>query len=245
MSILATPGWWEIRAYAHDNLKLTRRALTLLVALLYGARLDCHALAQCRAGEDIHSKCLEWEVVPLVVNVCAVAEYWGCLELIQPRILSVLKASPAYWKYVGELPHEHLRLAEKLEDAEIYRDALRHMIAYAHQNGRWDFVATATGWTTEELREYYTPQLMGLGPKTQALREELQTLQLGYVRAQYYTGFWHKAHMRLSDLLSAKGEHKVPRHVQWVGGAMFSEYLTSQISGEKFVGDNFRVDKAG
>ena len=131
--------------YVNDKLKLTRRALTLLVALLYGARLDCHALARCSPGGNIYSVRLDYEVMPLVINVCAIAEYWARLELIQPRILSVLKASPAYWKYVGELPHEHLKLAEKLEDAEIYRDALRHEIASAHWEGRWDFVAHATG----------------------------------------------------------------------------------------------------
>jgi hypothetical protein len=92
-SDLAPPGWEDIAMYTRDALELTRRALTVLVALLYGARLDCQLLAR---------QFFWHEDKALITTVCATAEFWGCLELIKPRILSVLKSSPVYWRYVGE-----------------------------------------------------------------------------------------------------------------------------------------------
>ena len=92
---------------------------------------------------------------------------------------SILKSSPAFWECVGDSPKDYLILATKLEDADIYRDALRHMSAKAHCRVRWNAVADVTGWNETELRDFYAPQLKELGPKTRELREELQKLQLG------------------------------------------------------------------
>jgi hypothetical protein len=168
---------------------------------------------------------IDYRVTDLVVTVCAIAEFWGCIELIKPRILSALKSSPAYWKYVGEYPKENLVLAAKLEDADIYRDALRHMVAQAHMKQDWKDVVNVTGWTEVELRDFYSPQLEELGPRTRALREKLQKLQLGYVRAKYHGGGWHDSHMRYFDMVHylSRSEQKVPIRVHWLGGAMFSE----------------------
>lgn len=162
----------------------------------------------------------------------------------------MLKSSPAFWECVGDSPKDYLILATKLEDADVYRDALRHMVAKAHWRDRCNAVADVTGWNETELRDFYVPQLEELGPKTRELREELQKLQLGYVRAKYWGGGWHDAYMRLIDLLPVVGgdtreKREMPNRVRWLGGAMLSEYLTSQISGERMMDRECRVVHAG
>lgn len=217
--------------------------MTILIAFLYGARLEFRLFPEQVAWH-------ECDHMAVLVTVCATAEFWGCLELIRPRVISVLKSSPAFWECVGDSPKDYLILATKLEDADIYRDALRHMVAKAHRRDRWNAVADVTGWNETELRDFYVPQLEELGPKTRELREELQKLQLGYVRAKYWGGGWHDAYMRLIDLLPVVGgdtreKREMPNRVRWLGGAMLSEYLTSQISGERMMDRECRVVHAG
>lgn len=229
--------------YSPKYLRLTRRSFTILIALLYGARLEFRSLPEHISWEERNH-------MAVLATVCATAEFWGCLEVIRPRILSLLKSSPAFWECVGESPKDYLILATKLEHAEIYRDALRHMIAQAHMHDRWKAVADVTGWNGTELRNFYAPQSEELGPKTRELREEWQKLQLGYVRAKHWGGGWHDAYMRLIDLLPmvsrrAEGNHEVPNRVRWLGGAMLSEYLTSHIPGEKIRDQESRVIPAG
>ena len=56
--------------------------------------------------------------------------------------------------------------------------------------------------------------------------------------------------MRLIGLLpmvggDAREKREVPDRVRWLGGAMLSEYLTSQISGERMMDRESRVVHAG
>jgi hypothetical protein len=171
--------------YECDTLRLTRRALVVLIALLYGARLDCDSISNLREGGQLDTFEINHDILPTAVSVCAVAEFWGCLDVIKPQILSVLKSSPVFWESVANSPEWHIALATKLEDAEIYWDALRHMIAEAHVKDDWEEVVNIMGWTATELRNFYKPQLQALGSRIQELREDLQTLQLVYTRARF------------------------------------------------------------
>ena len=226
-SDLGTPGWPAIHCYK-DNLRVTQHALRLLVALLYGARLDCsnfgaHLVAD---GHIINS-----EFITVIVTTCAIAEYYGCLPVIGRRILCILKSLPAYWEAVADDPLKHAMLAAKLEDAEIYQDALRHLIAQAYLAGYWDDVVEVTGWSEADLRDYHTPQLEALGPKVQQLREDLHTLQLGYVRGKKFGGGWYSAYTKFLDAMRLNPADKLNR-VHFLGGAIWGEWLTYQISGE-------------
>lgn len=181
------------------------------------------------------------------VTVCPIAKFWGCLDVIKPCILSILKSSMGYWEIVAMSPEKHMALATKLEDEEIYRDALRHIIAEAHSADDWEEVASVMGSTEVGLRDFYKPQFEALGPKVQELREELQTLQLVYMRVKYWGGSWYEAPMRYIDTIPHKEARKGPSKVHFLAGGIYSEWLTSQISGEKFIdGDSMgMVEKAG
>ena len=242
-SSLAPSGWHNIELYSHDTLHLTRRALVILVSLLYGAQLDCRSISELIDGCRMRTIYMDHIFLSTALTVCAIAEFWGCSDTITPRILSILKSSMVYWQTVAESPTKHIAIATKLEDAEIYQDALRHMIAKANSTDDWEEVADIMGWTPTELRDFYKPQLETLGPKVQELREELQALSLLTTRAKYWGGHRHDAPMRYVDIVP----HQPLDHVRWIAGQILSEYLTSQISGEKFMVDDRmdRVEKAG
>jgi hypothetical protein len=94
-SILAPRGWSGLGIFAQDCLWFTQRALQVLVALLYGANLDLH---QLRFGRTLDVLAIDRELFALVFTVCAIAEFWGGLEVIKPRMLSILKLYPVYEK---------------------------------------------------------------------------------------------------------------------------------------------------
>lgn len=244
-SSLAPPGWHDIDVYPHDTLNVTRRAMVVLVALLYGAHLDCHFISGLNQGRPLSTITMDHIVQSVVITVCAIAEFWGCLDVIKPRILSVLKSSMVYWEIVAGSPEKHMALAMKLEDAEIYRDALRHMIAEANFSDEWEEISNIMDWSETELRHFYKPQFEALRTKVSELREDLQTLQLVYLRAKHWGGRWHDAPMRYIDTIPQNEERKRPSRVHWLAGSIFSEYLTSQISGERFIENDHRVEKAG
>ena len=235
-SILAPRGWSDFGIFADDFLWFTRRALQVLAALLYGANLDLH---QLRFGRTLDVLAIDREMFALVVTMCAIAEFWGCLEVIKPRMLSILKQCPIYWEGVAWDPKRHMTLALKLEDAEIYRDALRHMIAKAHLNQfnlwnqDWSDVVEVTGWTETELRKFYTGQLESVELIARTLREDLQRLHLWSVFANHQKFFSDDTHTRFLDTIPLDDPERKPSRVPLLGGAIYSEWLTYQISGKK------------
>lgn len=150
----------------------------------------------------------------MVITICAIAEFWGCFDIITPHVLSVLKSCTAYWEIVAGQPKNNITIATKLEDAEIYQDALRHMIAEANSTDDWEEVAEIMGWTPTELRDFYKPQFEALGPRVQELREELQALSLVTPRAKYWGGHGHDVPMRYVDIVA----HQPLDHVRWIAG---------------------------
>jgi hypothetical protein len=241
-SDLALPGWSGIVPYWHDNLHMTKRSLRLFFALLYGAKVQCEHLCSVDKAHKLTATMINDEVLPLLANVGAYAEYFGCW--IADNILPIMTSSPAHGEAIALEPMKHCLLAKKLEDTDLYQDALRHMIAQAHMKGYWQDIAEITGWDENQIREYFTPQIEALRIRTQDLREDLQKLQLGRVRTKYYRGGWHEAHTRFLDLIAIEQN---PGPVRVVAGFIYSELLTYILSGEKVseTRDSIRGEKAG
>ena len=228
-SSLAQPGWPDIPTYPSTELDLTRRALRILISLLYRAELDCHRVALHNEIFEPFTVSIRSDIIPLVVTVCAIAEYWGCLDKIKPLISNMLKSSPTYWEDVAESPERHYLVAVKLEDAEIYRSALRHMIAQAHQKDQWQELAELTGWDKTELRNLYKPELDTLRHLVQELADTLQGLQLHPVPIKSLTGPEYFRYTRLIDVMPFKKLRPDPAKV--VARFIYGEYWTFQMSG--------------
>jgi hypothetical protein len=171
-------------------------------------------------------------MLTIIVTTCAYAEFYGCLQIIGHGVLCSMKSSPEYWKTVAENPKQFLMLAAKLEDAETYQDALRHLVVQSYLEGHWTDVVEVTGWFETDLDHHYTPQFKDLRSKVQSLREDLQKLQLVYMRVKRFGGGYYKAFTRFLDVKRLQGA-ETPDRVHFLGGAIWSECLTNQISGEE------------
>lgn len=66
------------------------------------------------------------------MEVCAIAEYLDYLDVIKPRVIAVLRSSPYFWQAVSEEPRFHLKLAKKLQLADLYYDSVRHLLCHAN-----------------------------------------------------------------------------------------------------------------
>jgi hypothetical protein len=208
------------------------RSFRIFIALLYNAKLTLDQISGRANGGvsyDYASVGINGTVFRLLVNVCAIAEYMGCLALIGPRVIAILQSCPRYWEAVADEPTQHMMLAVKLENADIYYDALRHMSVQAWLKADWSDIEEIGMYTQAQLHEYFEPQMWVPTEKLLELREELQKLQLKQVSTRYYGGGWHETHTRVLDVKP----FSEPAPVDFVGKSMFSEWLTYQLSGER------------
>jgi hypothetical protein len=150
-SELAPPVWSDIAPYCNDSLHMTKRSLRLFFALLYGAKVTCEQLCSVKKAGKVTADMINEEVVPIIVNLCAYAEYFGCW--IADAVLPILTSSSAHGEAVALEPIKHCLLAKKLEHADLFQDALRHMTAQAHLQGYWHDIAEITGWDENQVRE--------------------------------------------------------------------------------------------
>lgn len=244
-SSLALPGWPKVWPKYHcstdTNEDESKRAMHVLFALLYGAKLDYEQICGCyyRSNQDVAR-----EILSKVVITCAYAEYWGCLDLIGPRLLTVLQSDPYLWNKVTRLPEIYLALAVKLEDATLYFGALRHSILSADKSGDWKSLAKISGLDIADLRAFYEPHLAAqhkeVEPKIETIVENLRTLQLQSMRAKDYGGGWHDAKTRFLDALPFKPEDrsedtKAFESVDYLARAIYGEYLVYKLDGEAVV----------
>lgn len=244
-SSLALPGWPKVWPKHHRstdaNEDESKRAMHILFALLYGAKLDCEQICGCyyKPSEDIAR-----EILSKAVITCAYAEYWGCLDLIGPRLLTVLHSDPDFWKKVSDFPEIYLALAVKLEDAKFYFCALRHGILSACESGEWESLAEVSDLDITDLRAFYEPHLAAqhkeVEPKFETIVGNLRKLQLQSMRAKHYGGGWHDAKTRSLDTLpfipeDRSEDTKAFESVDYLARAIYGEYLVYKLDGEAVV----------
>lgn len=169
-------------------MKRVRRVLRIFFSLLYGSQLEYIHLSGCKS---LHRPG-KYEVArsDLIVDVCAYAEYWGCLESVGSRLLQILKSAPGYWQEVAVRAKFHLAISVKLKDEETYLDALRNMIATASSHDEWTKLSQTLNSSEAELRAFYGPQMETNQRSAQALITDLQKLDLHETRAHFWGLGW-------------------------------------------------------
>jgi hypothetical protein len=110
---------------SHDPSE-SARALHVFFALVYGAQLTIEEIA----GEK--------HITPRLLDVCAYAEFWGCLDAIGPPIARAFPTDQhgttrLLYKTVARSPKAYAVLAKKLHIEVLYHDALRHLVAQAYE----------------------------------------------------------------------------------------------------------------
>jgi hypothetical protein len=119
-------------------LDMTTRALTVLIATMHGVQLTVEQVAGCpndseSRTENINaSTWLNNILFPQIVTVCAIAEYLGCISTIGPAMMAILQSAPRFWQAVAYRPLQHLTLAMKMKNRELYYDAFQHAAAQAY-----------------------------------------------------------------------------------------------------------------
>lgn len=223
----------------HNCLELTKKALRVIFALLYGAHLSP---IQIEGSKNVEYWEPSIEVSDITVLVCAYAEYWGCLDVVGPRMLEICKSTPGFWISVANQPEQLLRFATKLKNAELYYDALRHRVAQAHMNDDWKGVVDLGKHSEKQVRVFYEPQMKLLEEKLELLKTNLDQLQLNTIYAKGSTRGWHTAYIRNIHTAPSKLD-RAAEAAQYIYG----KFLAYHLSGEKVtrVEDDLMYEKAG
>ena len=128
---------WKSRP-THHHSRVTVVAHKALFSIVYGFSFTLNAF---REGDDSYRKVLCTQsdfncgrisgAVTMISIVGAYAEYYGCLPRVAPALLGILFAHLCIWRAVQEYSYQFFQLANKLRCAELYLDALRHLLSRA------------------------------------------------------------------------------------------------------------------
>lgn len=257
-STLAQPKWPKF--FSSENLKeRSKRALHILFALLYGARLECHQVCVFSKPEwnIIDTDDINHDIFFTLVATCAYAEYWDCLDIIGPAALAVMQSVPSYWEAVAEHPTRHLGFAIKVQSTELYYDALRHVAVKSYENDNWQVLSDLTGTTERALSQFYGQALALQGPlmyddRLRKVTDDLRALQLQETRVKRYMEGWGWVRTRFLDKVRHRW-NRIERDtkdkcaVHYVARAIFGEYIVYMLQGQEIYGGIgcVRAHKAG
>ncbi|KAM0706113.1 hypothetical protein Q7P35_006662 [Cladosporium inversicolor] len=175
-------------------LEVTKRAFRVLVATMHGMDLTGEQVAGLPGTADSRSEdfgASRWinEILfPQIVTVCAIAEYLACLATVRPAMMAVLNSAPRYWRAVAYAPIQHLMLAMKLKDREVFNDAYRHAAAHAYHriNGvTWPLIEEVTDMVGTYHQLQINMQFRKMRVSAENLRYELRRLETGADRRQW------------------------------------------------------------
>jgi hypothetical protein len=120
------------------------------------------------------------ETFDIVCAAYAYAEYPLCDTKIKQKILRVLQSHPNYWQAVAEDPKRHTAFAIRLQNHNIYYNALRHLVNHAYSSVRkevsWSDVAQAMGSDAGLVQKFFEPQLQKLEEAAARLHRDLLVL---------------------------------------------------------------------
>jgi hypothetical protein len=69
-----------------------------------------------------------YDFVDLIAEVGALAEFYGCLDIVGPKLTEVVLNQMRIWEAVAASPRGFMQLGEKFRSPKLYFDALRHAI---------------------------------------------------------------------------------------------------------------------
>jgi hypothetical protein len=165
---------------------VTKRAFRVLFAAMHGVDLTAEQVAGCSDDsegmlENINaSSWINWILLPQIVTVCAIAEYLGCLPAVGPTMMAVLQSAPRYWQAVAYRPLDHLKIAMKLKNREVYYDALQYAMAQAFHDidgVTWQDISAVTGVRADVQQAAYGRQFRLMLLSAENLKEDLLRLQ--------------------------------------------------------------------
>lgn len=175
-------------------------------------------------------------------NICALAEYYGCLSFVTSPIIQLLKAHPDLWRSVSRRPLFWLRFAVKLEWKELYLDATRHILAAS--GGHRDMeefpgLADHLGMSVKDLKAHVDYLRIGQSETINDLDKSLRRLQLVESHVRHY-GVRRPAYLSFVNQLDHEPANR-PVHVRsrqtsrFLAGVMFGQWLAAIQVGERII----------
>jgi hypothetical protein len=167
-------------------LDMTPRAFKVLVATMHGVQLTAEQVAgypndlESRTENINASAWLNNILFPQIVTVCAIAEYLGCISTIGPAMMAILQSAPRFWQAVAYSPLQHLTLAMKMKNRELYYDAFQYAAAQAYDyidDVTWEAISAITGMNGDAQQIVYSRQMDKMPISEENLKNDLHRLQ--------------------------------------------------------------------
>lgn len=184
-----------------------------------------------------HNRETTHELVCLVQELCARAEYLGCLPQISRAVLEKLFAERFFWDCVAERPWFYLQMATKLRCKNIYFDALRHMIGNSDNDNNVVELMEAFGKSEEEVMDFISPLLAEQASSVSNLRCGLRRLQLFHERAAAWGGGTNKGVTTFVNMLEFSYDRsdkaKADENAQFYARSIFGQWLAQHEVGDR------------
>ena len=236
---------WKSRP-THHHSRVAIVAHQALFCIIYGLSFSLNAF---REGDDSYRKIFYTQsdfnygrirgAVTMLSVVGAYAEYYGCLSRVAPVLLDMLIAHPCIWQAVNEHPYEFLRLANKLRCAELYLDALRHLLSRA-QRDNFKTVSAIYDQSVEESKAWIKPMMDENAAGERNLERALNMLHLskGFTIKSRVITFVPTTYLNMIDF---KRNYSTKKHSEealsiersrLLAGNIFSQWWQQQLAGK-------------
>lgn len=232
-SSYAQDGWPSQRP-AENPLDITKKALRVLFSLLHGAQLDFDQLIGRATSHKVITPEEYTMGLCVAVCACAYAEFGDCFDMIRSGAARAIKSTPNFWTYIYESPGYYMALACKLQDRELYYDALRHRAAQAHELKDWEAFAIDAGIPAEELQEYYGRGHECMKERVEQMKHDIHALQLNTTGVKCHG--WSSGFTTFLNALQFKDPDrsdntKANERFGFLARAIFGQWYTQQLYG--------------
>ncbi|KAK4500818.1 hypothetical protein PRZ48_009010 [Zasmidium cellare] len=182
-SQLATEGWPDCdhgsQRDCYRGPEDAARQYNVLFQVLQGFKVDPTQLYTNNGKFTHDSLCF-------ISELCARAEYLGCLPQISKVLLDAILPFKGLWKHVCQEPRPYLLLAVKLRSKHLYLDALRHLLGDP-QKTHLSFLSGHLNMDPGNLENWIDDNITEQFRIMHSLKEDLRLLRLET---------WHKSDRR-------------------------------------------------
>ncbi|KAI7344996.1 hypothetical protein KC320_g8558 [Hortaea werneckii] len=259
-SDLALDGWPETSYgnIVHNNARIAEHAHHALVALLYGYDIPRWSLYADGLVDEDGEKVFNDETADMAAIILSYAEYYGGLERIAPLLFPQLERfGQSFWRDVALRPKFYIMLATKMQNVDLYSDALRHLVAqnrpkstesimHCTPGHHWSqdldrrTAPKVFGMTSAQYAERFQPDLDALDFKLHQLEHGLLGLQLHeftyiYARRRYSarTHFLNFIRVKGSMRPDRSASAKAWERYEFLARSLWGQWITQQLAGEK------------
>ncbi|KAK4500819.1 hypothetical protein PRZ48_009011 [Zasmidium cellare] len=182
-----------------------------------------------------------------ISELCARAEYLGCLPQTAKAIASELCSLELFWKTMHQNAFNRMLLGEKLRSKEIYFDAIRHLIASSHGNEQeltplFDYF----NLDPASLRSLFQSMLAKQAQVIKDLLDDLRQLALFKSTSTIRGGSRQTSHTTYTNKIRANNGimSKTALNVEFIARAHWAQYLAQQETGQHVYDEGFGIKRA-